>query len=304
MKVRIASAWMLLLQGWMLLLFSGCIRDDLEACPPLQIQLDVKDKNYLNVEAVYRLGLAEIVPEDLPFADYISTLQYRLTDAETGEIIVDMPLEKMVGDGKTVAVPVPEDLPFGRYVLTAWGNLSEEVAEAQDSYTALSLHPNNSEGLDVYLASDTLVYNEVNYAYTVGLGRVKGKLIITAEGLPEKYRLSEKRISNISGHVDVRGGYSEVRSFDIVTVWEHPAHILTETYLAPSVRPSGSVCKVRFYVGEEVSDNWIAPEDVSFTMRRNELTVLRYVYDPCCCRFKIYILVNDNWELLHAMEID
>lgn len=39
-------------------------------------------------------------------------------------------------------------------------------------------------------------------------------------------------------------------------------------------------------------------------MRRNELTVLRYIYDPCCCRFAIYVLINDNWELLHALEID
>ena len=29
--------------------FSSCVRDDIEACPPLQVNVTVKDKNYLNV---------------------------------------------------------------------------------------------------------------------------------------------------------------------------------------------------------------------------------------------------------------
>ena len=40
------------------------------------------------------------------------------------------------------------------------------------------------------------------------------------------------------------------------------------------------------------------------TMSRNELTILRYEYDPCCCRFKIFILINDNWETLHIMDVE
>ncbi len=41
-------------------------------------------------------------------------------------------------------------------------------------------------------------------------------------------------------------------------------------------------------------------------MGRNEITILRYVYQESDngADFDIYIRVNGNWELLHEMEID
>lgn len=287
-------------------LLGGCVRDELEPCPPLGIQLEVEDKNYVNVLGANRLGLEEIRSEELPFASYVSSLRYRLTDAETGEVIVEQPLTAVEGERKTVTIPVPEDIPFGRYVLTAWGNLPEAGAEALgEDFDQLTLHPDNQPGADIYLVSDTLAYNEMEYTYTLGMKRVKGKLIVAVEDMPDAYRYSEKEISDIRGQVDARFAYDGSRSFRLATVWPEPERIVTKTLLAPSIEKDGSLFKIRFYVGDNPkADNWIAPEDVCVTMRRNELTVLRYVYDPCCCTFKIYILVNDNWELLHIMEID
>ena len=62
---------------------SSCLRDDIPPCPPLQITLEVKDKNYFNIAEVERRGLAERVDENLPFREYVSTLFYALYDAET-----------------------------------------------------------------------------------------------------------------------------------------------------------------------------------------------------------------------------
>lgn len=292
--------------GLAMTLLAGCIRDELEPCPPLQIQLAVEDKNYINVKAASRLGFEDIRREDLPFADYVSSLQYRLTDAGTGKVVLEQPLEAVAGDAKTITLPVPEDIPFGRYVLTAWGNLSEKGGEALgNDFDFLALHPGNLPGSDVYLVSDTLVYDESAYVYTLGMKRVKGKLIVSVEDMPEAFRYSVKEITAISGKVDNRFNYGGELSFRIPTVWQKPEHIVTKTLLAPSTGPAESLFKLRLFVGDSAeSDNWLAPEDISITMDRNELTVLRYVYDPCCCTFKIYVLVNDNWELLHSMEID
>ena len=48
------------------------------------------------------------------------------------------------------------------------------------------------------------------------------------------------------------------------------------------------------------------PEDVKLTMSRNVVTVVRFVYQEGTPGdgFAIYVLVNDNWEQIHSMEID
>ena len=290
----------------LLLLLSGCIRDELAPCPPLGIRLEVEDKNYINVKAANRLGLEEIRSEQLPFSDYVSTLYYRLSDAETGRVVLEQPLTAVQGQEESLLLPVPESLPFGRYVLTAWGNLTKKGSEQLgDDPEQLKLHPDRLPGNDIYLASDTLLYNENDYSYTLGMKRVKGKLIVMVEEMPDAFGYSEKSVSAISGRVDHRFNYADSLSLSFATVWPKRHSMITKQLLAPSTGPSESLFKIRFYVGEgPEKDNWIAPENVSITLEQNKLTVLRYIYDPCCCRFKIYVLINDNWETLHIMEVE
>ena len=45
-----------LLGGLAMALLCGCIRDELEPCPPLRLSLEVADKNYVNSAAAARLG--------------------------------------------------------------------------------------------------------------------------------------------------------------------------------------------------------------------------------------------------------
>lgn len=47
----------------------------------------------------------------------------------------------------------------------------------------------------------------------------------------------------------------------------------------------------------------LSPDDVAITLRRNELTAVRYVWEGAD-GWAIYILVNDGWERVHGMEID
>lgn len=113
-----------LLGGLAMALLCGCIRDELEPCPPLRLSLEVADKNYVNSAAAARLGYEEERPEDLPFREYVSDLAYRVSDLETGRVVAERALSPVEGDAGSVEVPLPADLPYGSYVLTAWGNLA------------------------------------------------------------------------------------------------------------------------------------------------------------------------------------
>lgn len=283
---------------------SSCIREELPSCPPLQVTLDVEDKNYYNINSAVRLGFEERKSEELPFRDYVGTLTYRLHNAETGEEVLAAPVAPVEGDKQKLALPIPENLPFGTYVLTAWGNLADSTILAEE-YKGAELHPDNLPGEDIYLAHDTLVYDHLTYDYTVGMKRVKGKLIIHVKDMPVQYQASSKAVTGLSGYVDDCFHYDHSLVLQLDTAWPAPREILTKTIIAPSLERDLSVLMLRFFEGNQCKESayWISPEAVATTMQRNELTIMRYVYDKSCCCFKIYILVNDHWEALHSMEI-
>ena len=88
-----------LLGGLAMALLCGCIRDELEPCPPLRLSLEVADKNYVNSAAAARLGYEEERPEDLPFREYVLDLAYRMSDLETGRVVAErVPECLVVGD--------------------------------------------------------------------------------------------------------------------------------------------------------------------------------------------------------------
>ena len=53
----------------------------------------------------------------------------------------------------------------------------------------------------------------------------------------------------------------------------------------------------------EAAPEPLRPDDIQITMERNFITVVKYVYRTDN-DFTIYVLVNDNWEEVHKMEID
>lgn len=174
-----------LLGGLAMALLCGCIRDELEPCPPLRLSLEVADKNYVNSAAAARLGYEEERPEDLPFREYVSDLAYRVSDLETGRVVAERTLSPVEGDAGSVEVPLPADLPYGSYVLTAWGNLGDTAAFDSD-LASLGLHPGGAEGSDAYFTRDTLVYALDSERFSCGMRRLKGKLILATERMPRR----------------------------------------------------------------------------------------------------------------------
>lgn len=292
--------------GWLLLLLSvpllaSCIRDQLDDCPPLRVEIGVKDKNYFNVDKV---DMEEQLSDSLAFRQYVPTLFYMLRDAATGDVVEEQGVFPVDGDGKTVPVDFCPCLPHGKYILTVWGGL-DDLSQLSPDHLSLELHRDRQQGGDVYLVSDTLLYDAYNYDYRVELERTKGKLIVQAENLPGYYNLVDIDVSGIYGKVNSNFKYSgETDVYDKISIPLKPK-VSTSTLLAPSVSENSSVLDVDFtHSTPSSNDMQLSPDDVRITMRRNMITVLRYVWDEQKKHFVVYMLVDDNWEQVHGMEID
>lgn len=280
---------------------TSCIRDEIEDCPPLQVNIAVKDKNYFNVDKV---DMEERRSDDLAFREYVPTLFYMLRDAKTGEVMEEQGVFRVEGDGKTVPVDFCPCLPHGTYVLTVWGGMKDMTSLSEDR-TALALHPEHAEGDDIYLVNDTLVYDAYRYDYTVEMERTKGKLIVEAEGLPQGIGQMTTDVDGLFGKVSsdfIYSGETHVSNTSAVTADQK---VRMSSIMAPSVSCGTSLVDVSFTRKDGTSDTLLPkPADVKINMERNRITMLKYVFNPDADKFTIYIKVNDNWEEIHEMILD
>jgi len=290
------------------LMFSSCIRDEIAECPPMRITVVVKDKNYFNENSVADKGLIEKKADNLPFREYVSTLYYIVRD-EAGNTVAEHNLREVTGDAKEEVIEFPTELPYGKYRITVWGNLKSEEPFGDDP-TAAELEHADAAGRDVYLADAEVEYVLGSEHHTVELERTKGRLIIVAENLPDYIDLSDKTIYDVYSFVAAGLKYDRLTNLTSRTHWTEKNHITTHTLTGPSKGFEKSTLKVAFHDADNApaspmarANSSLLPEDIKITMGRNEITVVRYIFEPEG-NFSIYILVNDNWEVIHGMEID
>lgn len=285
-------------------LLSSCIRDKFDPCPPLQVMIDIEDKNYSNIDFVEQhTGVEHRVDEGLSFRSYIQKLFYALYNLETGEIVIIRHLHDVEGDAPMATVYIPENLPFGRYGLMVWGNINSEEGILKDGrYGTYDLHSGGVEGYDVYMTADELIYDEWHYEYVVKLKRLKGKLIIQAEGFPDEIGWSQKEVSNVMGNVDYGLHYSESEDVTTERAWGRSQDYISNTFIAPSASGSGSKIEAWLYDNPEMTKPVIELEPVTTTFRRNEITVLRYVYNPDNGTTGVFVLLDDGWNEIINLE--
>lgn len=296
------------------LLWSSCIRDSIPPCPPLQVTLTVKDKNYFNIDDAVKLGLMERKAENLPFRDYVSTLYYIVHDAE-GKVVAEQKNTLVDNDDQTQLITLPESLPYGKYTLTVWGNMKSDEPLGEDATTA-EMEAVGAAANDIYLASATFDYRYGNEEHLLAMERTKGDLLIKAEGIPDNIDFSTKDIQDIYNFVDNGFQYSTLTDIHTELDWQEiRSEIKSETLMCPSPSYEGSTLSVMFIdksaagtQGRATYHPTLEPQDVNVTMGRNEITILKYVYvdegGSGEGDFEIYLRVNDNWELLHDMELD
>lgn len=283
-----------------LFFLNSCVREKATPCPPLQVNILVKDKNYFNVSD---LNLKEYKNEALAFREYVPTLYYMLRDATTGKVMEQQDVFPVEGDSKTVSVTFCDCLPFGKYILTIWGGLDNSSTPVPGSLL-IELHSLNQEGTDSYLANDTLIYNEDNYAYSVDLERTKGKLVIQTENLPNQFNFSEKSINGIFHYVDPGFNYSGTTTVVTQTSFSRSSIVETNTMLAPSPKENAAIIGVNLYSRTDLINPALTSTIVNTTIKRNELTLLKYVYNDDTQNFTIYIYLNDSWNIIYDMDIN
>ena len=282
------------------LLLSSCIHDDSESCPPLQVELTVTDKNYSNVG-----NAPQEIPksETLAFNAYIPTLFYALRDVTTGNIVEEQGVFNVTGNEQTLPLNFGSSLPFGKYVLTVWGGLPDNLSLADNSLTSI-IHKSTQEGSDIYLVHDTLVYDINHYTYTLGMKRVTGKLILDVTNLPTSVRYANKSINNIFQQVNYQFAYTNPISVSKSDSWTPSEAVVLHTKLAPSTGDLKSLLHLDFYDNPSLTTPTLTPKDVNVTMKRNELTTLRYVYDDKKRDFIIYMWTDDGWEIINDLGIN
>lgn len=295
----------LLLIVWAVALTS-CVREAIPPCPPLEIWLDIEDRNYDNIDEVEAAGLDTRRGDNEPFRSFVSTLYYVIEECESHKVVVEQSVIPVTDDALQVACAgIPEELPFGRYIVTVWGNLPDEsTLEQVGGLRASTLHPEQVEGVDLYLACDTLDYDYDHGTHHVGLNRVKGKLLIEVLNLPAEVKWSDKTVGNVAGRIDGRWIYSGATAVKTQYAWNGESRIMTDTYVAPSADATRSTLDVNFYDQASRTTPVCTPDEVNVPLVRNHITVVRYDYETETGAFETFVLVDSRWESIHDLEVD
>ena len=281
---------------------TGCIRTTLDECPPLQVTLTVKDKNYFNIDDAVKLGFIERKAENLPFRSYVSSIYYIVHDTD-GNVVFEQKNTVIDNDDLVQQIVMPASLPYGTYSFTVWGNMKSDAPLGDDATNA-DIEEVGAAFNDIYLANGTFEYKYGKEKHVLGLERTKGNLLIKAENIPDNIDFSTKDILDVFSLVDNTFNYSNLTDLHTNLDWEVHNEILTQTLVGPSPDFEGSALDVDFI--DKGTSSHLIPERVYCTFGRNELTILKYVYvgDGSSNEFKIYVRVNDNWELTHGMDIE
>lgn len=220
----------------------------------------------------------------------------------TTSVIEEYPLSKVEGDNRTVEVTFPDSYPHGTYIMSTWGGL-KDLSLLNGDRTATTLHASHAAGEDIYFTQDTLIYDAYRHDYTVALERTKGKLVIEGKNIPASIRFSDMEVRNVAHQMDCGFHYSGLTSVLRQYTWDSITDVVTSSISAPSLSKNGTHVKVRLFDTPEMEIPTFTPPVTPLTISRNRITALRYVYESPE-RFKVYILINDNWELVHDMIIE
>lgn len=276
---------------------TACIRDEIPPCPAMAVKVAVQDKNYFNAGEVKEVAP---VAEDLPFREYVGTVYYRVSDPADGSTVEEKGPIAVTTDEGEFTLPLCPCIPHGTYDITVWGGLQtcERLAEGA---AKLHMHKDGKEGEDVYVAHGTVKYDAYSGVQVLLLERVKGLLLVLAEGLPAGQTDMEARIDGLSAEVSRELEYGQSCGCTFLRQWQEGTAGMARVILAPTPEGAKSRAEVTF---RNAAGGTYRPAGVDLAMKRNTITVIKYHYDPTGGGFSIYLLVDGTWQLYHDMIVD
>ncbi|MBK5722988.1 hypothetical protein JGH11_19140 [Dysgonomonas sp. Marseille-P4677] len=276
---------------------TSCIKESLPECPyQYSIQVFVKDKNYSNSAAI---GI-DFIDENLPFREYVSNLYYILQSLNTGQNIINPVLRTITGDEKEVEIII-DQIPDGEYILTVWGNIEVAGSTVKDPSI---LHENKEEGADEYIASDTLVVKTgVAQKKSLGLERIKGKLNITFNNLPNNIEQIRERISSVYQKIENKGIYSDETEIEKIFLKTNQTIDRLSTFSAPSIIGKQSTLYLSTYEAN-TSTPALVISPIGINIARNEITAVTINYNSSLDQLEIWIYIDNEWTLIQVLDID
>ncbi len=277
--------------------FMSCVKESLPECPyQYGVQLFVLDKNYSNISG----SLGESKPENLPFNQYITDIYYTLESLDMKNNIISPRYFEVKGDQKEITLTI-DSVPDGNYVLTVWGNVNYKKNTLFDPEM---LH-DNDEKADTYYVSDTLaIVSGIKKDIRLGMYRTKGLLDITINNLPESVVKVWERVSSVYQYMDKQSrGYTGMSDVEKNFLKSDQLMNKLDTYLAPTVEDRMSKLDIKLFTALSGEPMLTLPT-MDIEIERNQVSSLLLNYLEEEGRLEIWSYINEEWTLIHMLEID
>lgn len=276
-------------------IFQSCIKE--KDCPVEPVlYVGIQDKNYDNVADI---PLAMAIDEELPFKNYVNTLNIEYLYANSS---MQNPIKRLVSltdDAKLYTLPA-EQLMEGRHELTIIGN--QPILSITPNVYPIELHPNNAEYTDIYIGRDTIKFPIIS-SKTIMLSRTKGKLIILCSGFPENVARVDIRVTNLynglNNNMTYTGNAQITKSFILPSPVQDVSQF--DVLLAPTVENVGS--ETFFTLYDENGDVISIFSNININIKRNQVSVINVLYNPDTEEWEIYITADGVWVRVHNIDI-
>jgi hypothetical protein len=274
---------------------SACVKETVSECPPqYSVRVQVQDKNYANA--------TNPLSADLAFREYVSSLCYALYNAETNELVRNVPTYNITSYEKTQQLDF-SDLPQGSYRLTAWGNMPAG-AEAPLQGATYTLHEQGAELGDVYVASHDFTVTAQPQASTMSMERTKGNLQIICSNFPDSVARVEIDVTNVYGAVDAALNHTAEASVTKSFTLSSAADVL-QTYVAPTIEGRTSQLSITLFTQNDAVLFSANVDDVNIRIERNKISdpPILVNYDELQGAFTIWQMVNGEWQQVTDLDI-
>jgi len=278
----------------LLTICTSCIKDDLSDCPdPTFLNIIVEDKNYDNAAEIEDYTP---VNENLPMINYVNPLSIWMHKVNSDEA------KELAMNNDQTTYPISSDsFSDGNYKLSVAGNYLLQVPENNSETAFISLHPDGTEGSDIYLGNDVFDI-PLNADRIINLNRTKGRLLLKFVDFPENITRVNLTASNVYSTINSSKEYSGSTNVKKTFVPGQPDMFnYYSIMLAPT--PAETTTGITIEMLGENGDLIYTLTNINLAIQRNHLSVLQARYIPEEERWEVSLFFDGEWKVIHNLSI-